>query len=107
MDWIANPEIWIALATLTLLEVVLGIDNLPGSQPLETTPLPREVCFLFGQEGPGLSGAARETCDGTLSIAQFGSTRSINAGAAAAIAMHAWVRRHVFDQPVAPPSSAG
>jgi tRNA G18 (ribose-2'-O)-methylase SpoU len=29
-----------------------------------------------------------------LSIAQFGSTRSINAGAAAAIAMHAWIRQH-------------
>jgi predicted tellurium resistance membrane protein TerC len=27
MDWIANPEIWIALLTLTVLEVVLGIDN--------------------------------------------------------------------------------
>jgi tRNA G18 (ribose-2'-O)-methylase SpoU len=32
-----------------------------------------------------------------LSISQFGSTRSINVGAAAAIAMHAWVRQHVFD----------
>ena len=31
-----------------------------------------------------------------LSIAQFGSTRSINAGAAAAIAMHTWVRQHAF-----------
>ncbi len=27
MDWLANPEIWIALATLTALEIVLGIDN--------------------------------------------------------------------------------
>jgi tRNA G18 (ribose-2'-O)-methylase SpoU len=74
--------------------VLLGIDNLPGSQPLETTTLPRDVCFLFGQEGPGLSEAARAACDGTLSIAQFGSTRSINASAAAAIAMHTWVRTH-------------
>ena len=56
--------------------------------------LPRRVCFLFGQEGPGLSEAAREACDGTFSIAQFGSTRSINAGAAAAIAMHTWVRAY-------------
>ncbi|MEJ7795289.1 MAG: TrmH family RNA methyltransferase [Nocardioides sp.] len=71
---------------------LLGIDNLPGSTHLETAELPRRVCFLFGQEGPGLSEAARETCDGTLSIAQFGSTRSINASAAAAIAMHTWVR---------------
>ena len=71
---------------------LLGIDNLPGSAHLETTELPRDVCFLFGQEGPGLSESAREACDGTLSIAQFGSTRSINASAAAAIAMHTWVR---------------
>jgi tRNA G18 (ribose-2'-O)-methylase SpoU len=76
-------------------DVVLhGIDNLPGSQPLETATVPRRVCFLFGQEGPGLSAGAREACDGTFSIAQFGSTRSINASAAAAIAMHAWVRAY-------------
>jgi tRNA G18 (ribose-2'-O)-methylase SpoU len=73
---------------------LLGIDNLPGSEHLETMTLPREVCFLFGQEGPGLSSAARAVCDGTFSIAQFGSTRSINASAAAAIAMHTWVRQH-------------
>ena len=73
---------------------LLGIDNLPGSAHLETMEIPRRVCFLFGQEGPGLSEAARAACDGTFSIAQFGSTRSINASAAAAIAMHAWVRQH-------------
>ncbi len=73
---------------------VLGIDNLPGSQPLEHLRLPRRVCFLFGQEGPGLSDDARAVCDATFSIAQFGSTRSINASAAAAIAMHTWVVQH-------------
>jgi tRNA G18 (ribose-2'-O)-methylase SpoU len=56
--------------------------------------MPRRVCFLFGQEGPGLSDTAREACDGTFSIAQFGSTRSINASAAAAIAMHTWIRTY-------------
>lgn len=73
---------------------VLGIDNLPGSEPLETLALPAEVCLLFGQEGPGLSEQARAACEGTFSIAQFGSTRSINASAAAAVAMHTWVRQH-------------
>jgi tRNA G18 (ribose-2'-O)-methylase SpoU len=73
---------------------LLGIDNLPGSDHLETMTLPRQVCFLFGQEGPGLSDAARGACDGTFSIAQFGSTRSINASAAAAIAMHSWIREY-------------
>jgi tRNA G18 (ribose-2'-O)-methylase SpoU len=76
----------------------LGIDNLPGAVPLETFELPRQCALLFGQEGPGLSDEARSHATAVLSIAQFGSTRSINAGAASAIAMHAWVRRHVFDQ---------
>jgi tRNA G18 (ribose-2'-O)-methylase SpoU len=71
-----------------------GVDNLPGSQHLESMRIPERVCFLFGQEGPGLSQAAREACDATFSIAQFGSTRSINASAAAAIAMHTWVVQH-------------
>ena len=73
---------------------LLGVDNLPGSDHLETMAIPRRVCFLFGQEGPGLSAAARAACAGTFSIAQFGSTRSINASAAAAIAMHTWVVQH-------------
>jgi len=81
---------------------IIGIDNLPGSQPIETYDLPRHCILLFGQEGPGLSVQAQEASVVILDIAQFGSTRSINAGAAAAIAMHAWVRRHVFDQPARP-----
>jgi tRNA G18 (ribose-2'-O)-methylase SpoU len=72
---------------------LIGIDNLPGSVPLETYDLPRECVLLFGQEGPGLTDVAHKACDVVLSIAQFGSTRSINASAAAAIAMHDWVRR--------------
>jgi len=81
---------------------LVGVDNLPGSVPLETYPLPRECVLVFGQEGPGLSREVRDACVAVLHIEQFGSTRSINAGAAAAIAMHAWVRRHVFGQAVDP-----
>lgn len=77
---------------------VLGIDNFPGAEPLETAELPAACILLFGQEGEGLSPAARAASGRVLAIAQFGSTRSINAGAAAAIAMHAWIRQHVFSQ---------
>ncbi len=77
---------------------LVGIDNLPGCVPLESAVLPRDCILLFGQEGVGLSGEAQAACATVLSIAQFGSTRSINAGAAAAIAMHAWIRQHVFGQ---------
>ncbi len=73
---------------------VLGIDNTAGAHALETAELPRRALFLFGQEGPGLTDEARNAAAMTLSIAQFGSTRSINAGVAAGIAMHAWIRQH-------------
>ena len=73
---------------------VLGIDNLPGAVPIENAELPRACVLLFGQEGPGLSDDARHACERVLSIPQFGSTRSINAGVASGIAMYEWVRRH-------------
>lgn len=73
---------------------VVGVDNLPGSVPLEGLSLPRRCVLLFGQEGPGLSEAARAACSMVCSIAQFGSTRSINAGVASGIAMHTWIVQH-------------
>ncbi|MDO5502230.1 MAG: TrmH family RNA methyltransferase [Actinomycetia bacterium] len=78
------------------LEIV-AVDNVPGSVPIEETSLPRECVLVFGGEGPGLTPEAREAADLTVHITQFGSTRSINAGAAAAIAMHTWALEHVHD----------
>lgn len=73
---------------------VVAVDNTPGSVPLETADLPRDCVLLFGQEGPGVTEEARGGASMTVSIAQFGSTRSINAGVAAGIAMHSWIRQH-------------
>jgi tRNA G18 (ribose-2'-O)-methylase SpoU len=78
---------------------VIGIDNLPGSTPVETVTLPERCVLIFGQEGPGLSDPARAACAQLLSIAQYGSTRSINAGVASGIAMHAWIRAHAEPPP--------
>lgn len=76
---------------------VIGIDNIVGSIPLETFVLPEACAMVFGQEGPGLSGAAREAADVVCSIAMYGSTRSLNAGVASGIAMYAWARRYAGD----------
>lgn len=75
---------------------LIGIDNLPDSVPIEGVDLPERCVLLFGQEGPGLSDAARGAASLVCSISQFGSTRSINAGVASGIAMHAWIRRHAI-----------
>lgn len=75
---------------------IIAIDNVPGCQKIEQYELPEACVLLFGQEGPGLSEQAIKASDVVLEITQFGSTRSINASAAAAIAMHSWVEQHVF-----------
>jgi tRNA G18 (ribose-2'-O)-methylase SpoU len=73
---------------------VIAVDNIPGAARIEHTDLPRACLLVFGQEGPGITAEAKAGAASTLSIAQFGSTRSINAAVAAGIAMHAWIRQH-------------
>ena len=52
MEWMTNPETWIALATLTFLEIVLGVDNiifisiLSGKLPPPQQPKARRVGLL-------------------------------------------------------------
>ena len=73
---------------------VVAVDNVPGAVRLEQTELPRDCLLIFGQEGPGITPEAQAGAAVTVSIAQFGSTRSMNAGVAAGIVMHAWITRH-------------
>jgi tRNA G18 (ribose-2'-O)-methylase SpoU len=73
---------------------IVAVDNVPGSVDVREADLPERCVLLFGQEGPGLTPEALATAELVVEIAQVGSTRSINAGAAAAIVMHEWVRRH-------------
>lgn len=75
---------------------IIAIDNVPGCKKIEEYELPEACVLLFGQEGPGLSEPAIQASTVVLEISQFGSTRSINASAAAAIAMHSWITQHVF-----------
>lgn len=74
---------------------IIAIDNVPGCKQLESYKLPETCVLLFGQEGPGLSDAAIAAAKDVVEITQFGSTRSINASAAAAITMHQWVMQNV------------
>jgi tRNA G18 (ribose-2'-O)-methylase SpoU len=73
---------------------VVAVDNVPGAARLEHSTLPRDCLMIFGQEGPGITEDAKAGAELTVSIAQFGSTRSINAAVAAGIAMHAWIGQH-------------
>jgi tRNA G18 (ribose-2'-O)-methylase SpoU len=75
---------------------IIAIDNVPGCKQLESYQMPKNCVLLFGQEGPGLSEAAIKASRDVVEITQYGSTRSINASAAAAITMHAWITQHKF-----------
>jgi tRNA G18 (ribose-2'-O)-methylase SpoU len=89
-DTVAELVEWARAASMP----IIAIDNVPGSVIIETFAFPERCVLLFGQEGPGLSDAALAAADAVVEISQFGSTRSINASAAAAIAMHVWIEQH-------------
>jgi tRNA G18 (ribose-2'-O)-methylase SpoU len=93
---IQHPDVatFVAWARSASLPVI-AIDNVPGSVPIETFALPERCVLLFGQEGPGLSAEALTAAEAIVAITQYGSTRSLNASAAAAVAMHAWILQHV------------
>jgi tRNA G18 (ribose-2'-O)-methylase SpoU len=73
---------------------VIAVDNVPGSVPVDRAELPERCVLLFGQEGPGLSPEALAAAAAHVEITQYGSTRSLNAAAAAAVVMYEWARRH-------------
>jgi tRNA G18 (ribose-2'-O)-methylase SpoU len=74
---------------------IIGIDNLPVSKQIENYDLPAKCVMLFGQEGAGMSDEGVGVCEVVLAISQYGSTRSMNASAAGAIAMYAWAMQHL------------
>ncbi|MFK4482259.1 MULTISPECIES: TrmH family RNA methyltransferase [unclassified Curtobacterium] len=90
-----HPDVQAFLAAMAEEQrPVIAIDNTPGAERIETAAIPERCVFLFGQEGPGLTDEAVAGASGHLEITQFGSTRSINASAAAAIVMHSWIVQH-------------
>ncbi|MCH9276496.1 RNA methyltransferase [Bifidobacterium amazonense] len=74
---------------------IIALDIIPGAVPIETYRFPKRCLMLFGAEGPGLSQKALDLADDVVYISQFGSVRSINAGAAAAVAMHGYIAQHI------------
>lgn len=77
---------------------IIAVDNIQGSMPLSQTTLPKHAVLVFGQEGPGVSPELVEAADQIVAIEQFGSTRSINVGAAATVAMYCWLQQHMLQK---------
>ncbi|MDO5645135.1 MAG: TrmH family RNA methyltransferase [Dermabacter sp.] len=89
-----SPEDFLAWARGEQRAVV-AVDIVPGAVPLEHTDLPAHAVLVFGEEGGGVSAPLLQAADLVVAISQFGSTRSINVGHAAAVVMHTWLTQHV------------
>jgi len=75
---------------------IIAIDIVPGAIPISSTILPQKTVLVFGGEGPGLSDEMQKSAEQIVMIEQFGSTRSVNVGVAAGIAMYIWVQQNVL-----------
>lgn len=73
---------------------LVAVDNMEGSTPIAETALPERAVLIFGQESNGLSAELLAAADSAVYIPQYGSTRSMNVAAAAAISMHMWIMQH-------------
>ncbi|MFP7707768.1 TrmH family RNA methyltransferase [Trueperella sp. LYQ141] len=74
--------------------VLVAVDNTGNTEPIEMAALPERCVLVFGQESTGISQELRAVCPMAVYIPQYGSTRSLNVAAAAAIAQHMWVLQH-------------
>ncbi|MDO4780798.1 MAG: TrmH family RNA methyltransferase [Candidatus Saccharibacteria bacterium] len=95
INYLPTTEVFIQLMRAEG-RAIIAIDNVPGSVPMNQTVLPERAVLVFGQEGPGISDELAQAADHIVAIEQFGSTRSINVGAAATVAMYCWLQQHVL-----------
>lgn len=77
-------------------KIVVAVDIVANAKPLHATTLPGNAVLVFGSEGAGLSDELLGGASQAIMIEQFGSTRSVNVGVAAGIAMYCWMQQHVL-----------
>jgi len=75
-------------------KTVVAIENNVKSVPLGSAKLTKNTALLFGSEGSGISEELLSKVDKVVHIEQLGSTRSLNVGVAAGIAMYEWLRQN-------------
>lgn len=96
VHYVSSTDEFVELMRRAEDRAIIAIDNIPGSVNMSETSLPKRAVLVFGQEGPGISEEMAQMADKIIAIEQFGSTRSINVGAAATVAMYCWLQQHVL-----------
>ncbi|MBR5046045.1 rRNA methyltransferase [Candidatus Saccharibacteria bacterium] len=96
LEIIHHPTIEDFLNTQKDRELVAIENNTPRAKELHTKVFSKNTTLIFGSENNGITKELLEKTTDVRYIESFGSTRSVNVGAAAAIAMYEWTRQNLF-----------
>lgn len=96
LEIIHHPDLEDFLKTQENRELVAIENNTPRAKELHSKEFTPDTTLIFGSENNGISKELLEKADDVRFIESFGSTRSVNVGAAAAIAMYEYVRQIIF-----------
>ena len=98
LEIIHHPSIEAFLKTQKNRELVAIENNTPRAKPLHEKSFLDNTTLIFGSENSGITEELINKSQDVRYIESFGSTRSVNVGAAAAIAMYEWTRQRVFNK---------
>ena len=84
------------LATQHGREMIAIENNTPRAKPLHEKQFIEDTTLIFGSENNGITPELLENAHDVRFIESFGSTRSVNVGAAAAIAMYEYTRQLIL-----------
>ncbi len=96
LEILHHPTLEDFLKTQTGREIVAIENNTPRAKELHTKQFAPNTTLVFGSENNGITSELIEKAHDVRYIESFGSTRSVNVGAAAAIAMYEWTRQVIF-----------
>ena len=96
LEIIHHPTVADFLKTQKNRELVAIENNTPRAKGLHTKQFALNTTLIFGSENSGITEELLEKATDVRYIESFGSTRSVNVGAAAAIAMYEYIRQQVL-----------
>ncbi|MDO4527107.1 MAG: TrmH family RNA methyltransferase [Candidatus Saccharibacteria bacterium] len=96
LEIVHHPTIEEFLETQKGRELVAIENNTPRAKPLHEKVFLKNTTLIFGSENSGITQELIRIAHDVRYIESFGSTRSVNVGAAAAIAMYEWTRQNRF-----------
>ena len=98
LEILHHPTIESFIKTQTNRELVAIENNTPRAGELHSKQFQPNTTLIFGSENNGITEALLSKAHDVRYIESFGSTRSVNVGAAAAIAMYEYVRQILFTE---------